>query len=239
MKDFVSNVVILAAGRGQRFARAGFQEEKILTELNGKPVLYYNLMAILDLGIEVTVVASPRVSSWLRQSQQEGVHVVEVPQVQPSPVHSALLAGGYMKESEQVMILDGDQVYQPSTLPSILGRLTDGFGSKVIVTPNGPNPSYCSVHNVHGRGGVYLREKDGQSVTVVSGGYGFSSWEAFRLSAFQVLSRNIQGEARMSDVVNDSGPIWVQEIPEDYWVSVGTPEELVHARSVIKRSVIK
>lgn len=231
-----NQVLILAAGKGQRFAEAGFTEPKLLLKLRSKPILSYNLDTLLDRGYSPVVVGSPAVCRWLRVSGYEGgVRIVQVNHLQPSPVHSALLAAGYMDPDVPVWLLDGDQIYTPGALDRIVSLQANECA--VVSIHSGINPSRCDV--VVTSLGVRLEEKAGKSEITVAGGYYFPTWKSFHNAAVQVLAAANEDpytESRISGVVNYLCADRCREvrIEENEWISAGTPEELVAAELALR-----
>lgn len=234
----IKNVVILAAGRGKRFADAGFQTSKPLLEVSLKgrtqPVIAYNLASLTDAGASVTVVGTPSVCRFLRTAGYE-IDTVKVTVPRPSSVHSALLSLGLLPPDEPVLFLDSDHVYNIPDFDYLLEGLDPMSTSGVIASRIGPNAAMCDVETDTAGRGFRLKEKVGISPLVVTGGYYFRSAREFESAAMQFIAAselskaNREKEIRMSDIVNsaqtyDRG-FEIREIPPEAWISVGTPDE--------------
>lgn len=218
-------IVILSAGAGSRFTRRGISQPKTLLEVFGRPVLEHNLLAFLDHGCSVVVVGSLQVTAWIREKNYPGVTAVDCPVLQSGPVMSALLASAYIHADEPVMIVDGDQIYARSVIPSIVAGMT--HPTRIVAARTGKNPNWCSVvvHENH----VTLKEKGNDSDFVVAGGYGFWSWSLFLSSAYSVLNNSLSTglEPKMSYTITTLNmSTEVVRLEKDEWTSVGTPEEL-------------
>lgn len=238
-----TQVLILAAGRGQRFADAGYTEPKLLFQLRSKPVLSHNLDTLLDGGYQPVVVGSPAVCRWLKTSgYDEDVRIIKVSHLQPSPVHSALLASGAMDPERGTWILDGDQIYTPKVLKDIVCWNYPN-ATAVVAVEGEPNRSRCDVVFNSELEPSHLEEKVGRSRTTVAGGYYFPQWQQFQQVAFRVAyeSVNVLREARVSSVVNElvrerEHRLAVVRIDQEDWISAGTPEELLAAKELILNS---
>lgn len=221
-------IVILSAGAGSRFTRRGIDTPKVLLPVFNRPVLEYNLTAFVDTGNQVIVVGSVQVNSWVKAQNFPGVITVDCPVLQSGPVTSALLASGYIQKDESILVVDGDQIYNPRVIPK-MATFSEG---QVVVCPLGPNPNWCSVYTESTSSGQIvsgLQENGNDSSLILSGGYGFPSWYDFQELSYELLS-NLNGkEPKLSHLVN----LGIQHgitfrpyrIEADEWVSVGTPEE--------------
>lgn len=215
-------VVILAAGRGQRFQRRGVTTPKSLLSFRGRPIIEHNLLAFLDAGVQVVVVCSPTVAHYLSSLHLPSLTLVPCPVIQSGPVTSALLAGAYVDLNEQVLILDSDQVYSQTVVPYMLSNMTTR--SRLVVCDAGPSPNWCSVHEA-ADGSIALHERGGGTTTVVSGGYGFSSWGVFQSSAYYLLGKlDSSTEPKMSATIFPQDTELVR-LERNEWISFGTPEE--------------
>ena len=124
MKDF--SAVVLAAGASRRFGDA----DKLLAELDGRPVLHHVLdgLAGLEFG-EVLVIA---------RAPMEGITHIVNPHPEKGMGHSLALGMAMLKPCKAALIVLADM---PLVVPALYGEMADALSGYDIVVPvhNGQN----------------------------------------------------------------------------------------------------
>ncbi len=228
------NVVILAAGRGQRFSDAGVTVPKPLLEFHGRRLLEHALDTAeglrdsdgFSLHGQLIVVTTDAVAAEAHRAMNagriKGRRVVAVSEVQPGPVWSALLALAHLPEQEPVIFMDCDNFYSARRLPLPVGA---NFTTVATLEPGEDSSAFCCVVNAR------LREKTGETKLVVTGIYGFETAWRFRGAALDVLQRGFD-DAPMSAVLQraaDAAETGLQFSLVDGWLPVGTPSQMRRA----------
>ena len=114
-------VILLAAGKGERFSSKGYTTEKPLLEYMGKPMLEHAILfaenVIMSGRMEgvypeanVIVVGTPTACETANQYSSE-IKTVVVEECQNGAAFSAYLASAYLKPDDRVLIVDTDNVY--------------------------------------------------------------------------------------------------------------------------------
>lgn len=231
-------IVVLAAGRGQRFQDAGFTIAKPLISYGSKTLIEHAVLQTGHVPDSILVVGTVDVCTFLN-SRFTGLRVIPVAVTQRGPAMSALLAGGFIEPSEEVFFVDCDVVFADNILSTFILQQACFSSSKddaAVLTTNiiGDISSYCSVQTLLASVTDVAEKLPGVGGRIITGCYYFKEWESFR-AAVMLLSNSKAGEIYMSDVLklflHDAKVVTYTDIPADAWVSVGTPKELEEANA--------
>lgn len=227
------NVVILAAGRGERFLSAGVSVPKPLIEFRGKSLLQHTLDLAEEMGpVRIVVVATDVVApvAWRALEGTRSLrHVVRVSVTQPGPAASGLLAGAHLPPDVPVVFLDCDNYY-PAEARSWVGEMPiDSDFLTVARCPANLLPTnFCCV-KVLGERVDEINEKEGFSPAgdwfVGTGVYGFDSFKRFAWLAHPRVTE--PGELSISKLLWELANIRALEV--EAWLPLGTPEQLAVA----------
>ena len=232
------NVVILAAGRGERFSAAGVTTPKPLLTFKGQTLLDHTAELAIEMKPERLVfVATPEVAKFARQDAPyfEEDYVVPVSVTQPGPAASALLAGAHLPPDEPVVFMDCDNYYAPDQREWI-EQLPIGDQFLTVA----PQPvwlsamSFCCAR-VHEDSVLDMNEKMGfinggaGKWRVGTGIYGFASFDHFRRRA--ATSYSSAGERSMSSMLTlGCGAVEVHG-----WHPIGTPMQMRVAEEMLAK----
>ena len=120
--------IVLAGGRSSRFGR-----DKLAEPIDGRPLLYYPIVAVRALTDEIVVVAAPDADLAV----PEGVTLVHDSRPFEGPL-VALDAGLPASRADRVVVVGGDM---PTLVPAVLGRLIAALGADAtaaILEVDGP-----------------------------------------------------------------------------------------------------
>lgn len=244
-------IIILAAGKGQRYSDAGFTVPK--------PLIYYNGKCLIDWALQefsvfenngatdVIVVGTLEVCRYVR-SRYQGLVAIPVAVVQKGPAMSALLAGGFILPSESVVIMDCDVLFYGAhvSIFSLDIKEQKVEAGLLVTRAKGDTTTYCGVYPTvsstdKGRLSIEvgnLVEKAVNAEYVAVGVYGFKRWEDFREA---VMRRHLQksasenSEIYISHVLQsyllESKQVYATKIPAEDWKPVGSPKELQNANT--------
>lgn len=238
------NVVILAAGRGERFSAAGVATPKPLIEFRNETLLLHTYMLAVQMAPAriVVVATSDEVAgaAWRMQRARRELgdndKVVAVSVTQPGPAASALLAGAHLPPDEPVVFMDCDNYYAPDAREWV-DRLPIGaqFLTVAMQPPWLAATNFCCVRVQDGTV-VDMNEKLGYfglgklgSWRVGTGIYGFPSFDLFRRRA-ATASYSSTNERSMSSILS----IGCGTVEVSGWHPVGTPEQMAAAEEALK-----
>ncbi len=232
------NIVIPAAGRGQRFREAGY-DSKPFIDVGGKPML----LAVA----ENLRLAGARVIWLVRQGEHERARALKQ-DATIVPVHgltqgaacTVLLAGEYIDNDEPLIIANSDQLLDVSIQPFAESDLWDGW--MIVFRAGGSKWSYarCDDH-------MYVREvaeKMEISELATAGIYYFRHGSDFCAAAREMIRKDIRvgGEFYVAPVYNElilaGKQIRAYKIDPSQMHGLGTPEDL-RAYTKGMRAVVK
>lgn len=111
--------IVLAGGRSSRFG-----SDKLVAELDGRPLLHHAIEAVAAVAPEVIVVAAPGVEPPIPVALETRVRVVHDPQPFGGPL-VGLMAALSVVERSIVLVVGGDM---PQLVPAVLSRLVATVG---------------------------------------------------------------------------------------------------------------
>lgn len=230
------NVVILAAGLGQRFVVEGFTVSKPLIEFRGTSFLAYTVHVahalVRGMG-RVIVVGTPAVARAAQYLQHVDASVT-IEHTQPGPAASGLQAAALLSPDERVVFVDCDNIY--SNLDWVMSLPDSEFLTVSRELPNGSlENEFCNVLVKTERGAscvTRISEKVSLTGAVYGTGvYGFRNFREFQRAAWREL-HDAKREVPMSQVLSAVGgvitPVFVKG-----WLPVGTPAQLAAAYSQV------
>jgi dTDP-glucose pyrophosphorylase len=145
------NIVVPMAGRGSRFAVAGYMDPKPLIQLGGKPMIQWVIENIrpershrfIFICLAEHLDRYPAVANTLRQLSP-GCEIVTVAEVTEGAACTVLLAREWIIPDEPLMIANSDQYVQLS-INDYLQRLDESKADGLIMTfwSDHPKWSYC------------------------------------------------------------------------------------------------
>ncbi len=231
------NVVVLAAGLGQRFSTHGIAVPKPLIHFRGRSLLDRTLdvardiLAAQEWGGRIVVVATEPVAQVAWRGLNELHKVVSVSVTQRGPVGSALLAMAHLPPDEQVVFMDCDNYF-----PSEARGWVETFPAEanfIVVgdVPRGLKPEeFCNVvTSEDGERALAIVEKsDLGTGTVGVGVYGFASAAHFAECALAVLSEGCRADVPMSAALVNEGLAGrsIRIVQAEAWAPIGTPQQM-------------
>lgn len=225
------SIVILAAGRGERFAIEGISVPKPLIEFRGRSLLQHSVQTAKRLVEEARIIVVTTEAVAPSAERLKGVdYVVPVSVIQPGPVASAMLALAHCPADDPVIFMDCDNFYPDIAhcVPCIPQRAT--FLSVAPVPVGLSVRDFLNVRVDDGGRVFALEEKGSMSNCFVGTGiYGFENAKAFRFHAMTIQSF-YKKEPPMSDVTKailaDNEVLALHFAP---WMPIGTPQQLMEA----------
>ena len=239
-------IIILAAGKGQRYRDGGFDIPKPLIRYKERPLIEWSLVQFPSQLTNVIVVGIPEVCHYVRGAHPE-VRTVVVEHTQEGPAMSALLAGGFIAADESVVIVDCDVLFSQAHAATFAADLAEDpliDAGLLFTCIGGDTSAYCNVQLVDDEGGSALRlgdrinaltEKTGDSEFIAVGVYGFKRWSQFRTLTMRRYTCTELGEVYLSAVLQEycatGKNVRGTVIAEEEWTPVGTPKEMQDAKA--------
>ena len=111
--------IVLAGGRSSRFG-----SDKLVAELDGRPLLHHALEAVATVAAQIVVVAAPGIEPSIPVDLASRVRVVHDPEPFGGPLVGLVAALSHVN-SPVAIVVGGDM---PRLAPAVLGRLVAALG---------------------------------------------------------------------------------------------------------------
>lgn len=228
-------VIVPASGVGSRFKQVGYSEPKpFIVARNTKRTLIEE--ALLPFaGLRKIVLL--RNVDYDAHRMMDGVFFYGMAQVQEGAALTVLAALPWMRDEDEVIVINSDQVFSKRSIEEWLRHLqnTQPDGSILTFTPPTANDarwSYvrCAPYDTHLV--TEVAEKVVISTHATCGAYYFRSWKALRTAICRMIAENerYNGEFYLAPVYNQlirSGlTVRRFHVAQDEFASLGTPELL-------------
>jgi dTDP-glucose pyrophosphorylase len=234
------NIVVPMAGRGSRFATAGYVDPKPLIDVGGKPMVQWVIENVrparphrfIFICLAEHLERYPKIAATLR-SLCPGCEIVTVNAVTQGAACTVLLAREFINNDQPLMIANSDQ-YVELPINDYLKRLDDAHADGLIMTfwSDHPKWSYCRLR-VDGTVSEVV-EKQVVSNDATVGIYNFARGGDFVAAADAMIARNLRvnGEFYVAPtynlLINKGAKVVVAETGREYagMYGLGTPEDL-------------
>jgi len=232
------NIVIPAAGRGERFTASGFKVPKPIIDVNGIPMIQ---AAVESLGLEGKYIFivydyekeefNHKIKEALAECHVDPT-VIKINYITQGPASSALLAKELINNDEPLIITNCDQImkWDPEAFKKELGADRDRDGLVVTYDSNTPKNSYIKIAE-HGWADE-LAEKKVISNLSLNGIHYWSKGGLFVKSAEAMIKKNIRvnNEFYISETYNQLIKLGYNidnyHIPAEQHCAIGVPEDL-------------
>jgi len=229
------------AGRGSRFANAGFTDPKPLIPVGGKPMIQWvieNVRPAQDhqftfICLSEHLESYPEVPAALR-SLCPGCNIVTVNEVTDGAACTVLLAKDYIDTNDPLMIANADQLVELD-INAYLAEMDLQKADGLIMTFEADHPkwSYCRMDDQDSTV-TEVVEKQVVSNEATVGIYNFRSGSDYVRAAERMIARNLRVNNEFyvaptfNQLVADGGKVVVARTGREYagMYGLGTPEDL-------------
>lgn len=228
------NVVVPMAGRGSRFANAGYQMPKPLIDVYGHPMIEYvtrNIRPSCEHRF-IYICQEEHLEKYHLSEELErmapGCAIITVDHITEGAACTVLLAEKYIDNSDALMIANSDQ-FVDTNIDSYIAAMGSCDGLIMTMPANDPKWSYIRYDE---NGFVTLvREKEVISDQATVGIYNYKQGSDFVKYAHQMIEKNIRvnGEFYVAPVYNEmieAGKKLVFCDVGKKMYGLGTPEDL-------------
>lgn len=231
------NFVIPMAGRGQRFADAGYDRPKMLIEAHGKTLLEWSIDSLpLQLCTRLVCILLQEheeqyhLSQHIKKlyGQRTAVEFLFLPQVTGGQAETVLLAKHLVNKDADLLVFNIDTYFRSSTLAEKLIR-NDIDGVLGTFESTAPRFSFAVVDEQTGLV-KKTAEKEAISNRALSGLYHFKDPNDFFSTAARHIENNLRtgNEFYVAPMYNDlirQGKEYILDEVSEHHI-LGTPEEL-------------
>ncbi len=231
--------VVLCAGLGTRLRPLTFSTAKHLIPVANKPVLFYGLERLVEVGVrEIGIVVShesrPVIQNAVDDGSRWGAVVTYIEQHKPQGLaHACACAESFVAGEPFIMYL-GDNLL-PDGLRAPVELFQKTGANAVVLLKEVDDPTRFGIAEIHGDRIVRLVEKPKEppSNLAIVGGY------IFDRNIFESIRRikpSWRGEYEITDAIQDlvsRGLLVVPYIVSGWWKDTGKPEDILDANRVV------
>ena len=233
--------IILAGGHGSRLYPLTKMFNKSLLPVYDKPMIYYPLETLKQIGCKEVCVVSGRehsgqIMNHLGSGSEFDVDITYRVQDKPGGIAQALGLCREFAGTDNVFVCLGDNIFEDNFSDLKLNYF-DSWCHLFLKKVTDPERFGVPVFRGIGRHLTEVQEKPKKpkSDYAVTGLYMFNQ-EVWNI--INTLKPSERGELEIVDVINwyvDRGKATYSEI-EGFWSDAGTPDSLVHANKLVSRS---
>lgn len=228
------NIVIPMAGRGSRFAKAGYELPKPLIDVNGRPMIEVVTRNITPRQehrfiyiCQQAHLKKYNLANLLNQISPECV-IIPIDHITEGAACTVLLAEKYIDNNNPMMIANSDQ-YVDTDINDYIDSIKCYDGLIMTMPANDPKWSYI---NFDASGFVTMvREKEVISNEATVGIYNYAMGKDFVKYAKQMITKNIRVNNEFyvapvyNEMIEDGKKIVFKNVGEKMH-GLGTPEDL-------------
>ncbi|GIW44317.1 MAG: glucose-1-phosphate thymidylyltransferase [Candidatus Binatia bacterium] len=231
--------VVLCAGLGTRLRPLTFSTAKHLIPVANKPVLFYGIESLVEVGArEIGIVVSresrPLIQNAVDDGSRWGARVTYIEQHKPQGLAHACACAEEFVGGEPFIMYLGDNLL-PDGLRAPVSLFQSSGANAVVLLKEVDDPTHFGIAEVQGNRIVRLVEKPKHppSNLAIVGGY------IFDRNIFDSIRRirpSWRGEYEITDAIQDlvdRGFLVVPYVVPGWWKDTGKPEDILDANRVV------
>lgn len=228
------NIVIPMAGRGSRFAKAGYELPKPLIDVNGRPmieVVTRNIAPKCEHRF-IYICQQEHLEKYALAEKLEEISpncaIVTVDHITEGAACTVLLAEKYIDNDDPMMIANSDQ-FVDTDINEYLSAMGDSDG--LIMTMPADDPKWSFIKYDENGYVTMVREKEVISNEATVGIYNYAKGSDFVKYAKQMIRKNIRVNSEFyvapvyNEMIEDGKKIVFKDVGEKMH-GLGTPEDL-------------
>lgn len=227
--------VLLAGGSGTRLRPLTRVTNKHLLPVFDKPMVYYPLRTLADMGIWEAILISGREHAGhflnlLGSGKEFGIHLAYEVQEEAGGIAQALgLAEDFVGRDRCVVIL-GDNIFEDNFSAAVQSYRQQPKGAKIFLKEV-PDPERFGVAEVRDGRVVRIEEKPTQQPASPYAVTGLYMYDAEVFQTIRGLKPSGRGELEITDVNNAyiAAGAMTYELVRGYWTDAGTFSSLLRA----------
>ena len=238
--------IVLAGGSGSRLAPLTNTTSKQLLPVYDKPMVYYPLATLMDLGIkDVLIISTPRdlpnIEALFGNGNRYGLNITYRVQSAPNGIAECfLLADDFI--DEPVCLILGDNIFiLREELLQLRRFVQEPLDTAAILLCPVQDPERFGVANCDENGRVVKLEEKPRAPTSNLASVGLYFYPADVLDKARQLKPSSRGELEITDLNN----IYLQEnrlnalrmTDSSLWLDAGTPDSLLQASVEVEREI--
>lgn len=227
--------IILAGGTGSRLMPLTKVTNKHLLPVYNKPMIYYPLQTLINMGIkDILIVSGPGHSghflNLLGSGKEFGIHLSYEIQEDAGGIAHALRLAEHFSKGENIAVILGDNIFEDNF------NVSDFKSGAKIFIKQVPDPKRFGVAEIQGDKIISIEEKpqNPKSDYAVTGIYVYDSTV---FDIIKTLKPSSRGELEISDVNQhyvNKGNLQFDYV-KGFWSDAGTFRSLMHASKYIEQ----
>ena len=238
--------IVLAGGSGSRLAPLTNTTSKQLLPVYDKPMVYYPLATLMDLGIkDVLIISTPRdlpnIEALFGDGKQFGLNITYRVQSAPNGIAECfLLADDFI--DEPICLILGDNIFiLREELLQLRRFVQEPLETAAILLCPVQDPERFGIANCDESGRVIKLEEKPCTPTSNLASVGLYFYPADVLDKARQLKPSARGELEITDLNN----LYLQEdrlnalrmSDSSLWLDAGTPDSLLQASVEVEREI--
>lgn len=223
--------IILAGGTGSRLMPITKVINKQLLPIYDKPMIYYPLCTLMELGIlDILIISNskslPFYEELLGDGKKYGINLQYKCQEKPKGLAEAFIIGESFIGSDNVTLILGDNIFYGTNLTSKINSISDDLNGGIVFGYEVSNPSDYGVVTFNENGlvsSIIEKPKFSKSNFAVPGLYIYDNSVIERANNLEFSKRN---ELEITDLNNkylEDGLLTVEILPKgSVWFDTGT-----------------
>lgn len=238
--------ILLAGGTGSRLFPITKCISKHLLPIYDKPMIYYPMSTLIQLGIkDILIISTPDSINTYKKlfsdGEQFGVHIYYEIQEEPKGIADAFRVGKDFIGDDSVVLILGDNLFYGEDLIETLMAAKENNKGATVFGYYVDNPSAYGVVEFDDRGKVISineKPKDPKSNYAVPGLYFYDN-DVIRIAHEIIPSK--RGELEITAVNKkflDEGNLYVKLLSENVaWFDTGTYDGLINAATFVQEKL--
>ena len=223
--------IILAGGTGSRLMPITKVVNKQLLPIYDKPMIYYPLCTLMELGIlDILIISNtkslPFYEELLGNGKKYGINLQYKCQEKPKGLAEAFILGESFIGSDNVTLILGDNIFYGTNLTNKINSISNDLNGGIVFGYEVSNPSDYGVVSFSENGlvsSIIEKPKQSKSNFAVPGLYIYDNTVIKRAKSLEFSKRN---ELEITDLNNkylEDGLLTVEILPKgSVWFDTGT-----------------
>ena len=235
--------IILAGGTGSRLYPCTRVTNKHLLPVYDKPMIYYPLKTLKDIGIrDILIVSGPghvgHFANLLGSGKEFGVNLTYEIQEEAGGIAQALKMAENFVDNDKLVVILGDNIFEEDIKNYLDEFEKQPSGARIFLKEvDIKTAKECGIAVVEGEKITYVEEKpeNPKSNLAMTGLYMFNS-DVFNI--IKKMTPSARGELEITDAISkyvESGNCYFN-ILKGFWSDAGTFENLFRTASFIRKS---
>jgi len=232
------DAIVLAAGKGTRLRPLTNDTPKPLLTVQGRPILERTLLGLDGVADRVIVVVKYLKEQIIAYMEQQDIFKdYEIVEQLPEPLGTghAVQCCQPLLTSDEFIVMNGDDLYDPVALRGMKEQ-----GAAIMAALRDDAPKWGVIVSTEDQKFVRIHEKPEAGLYPPPVYVNIGVYKLTRQIFDYDIQKSSRGEYEITDYVNYlSQQVPIKVIRTDFWVPIGTPQDLEQAQTITLPTVGK